>query len=77
MALTHIVMITRRQVLRYGQLELDYFRPFGLSILENLVMVELDARIIKALTLKYNPESKKPNIAFPFPRERDEFMCLC
>jgi len=56
-------------VLRYGQS--DYVRQFGMSISENLV--ELDARVIKALTLKYNPESKQPTIECalsPFNRTR-------
>jgi eukaryotic translation initiation factor 2C len=53
------VLIMCYQVLQYGQSQ--YVREFGISV-PNPGLVELDARIIKAPTLKYNPTSKQPNV---------------
>jgi len=46
------------QVLQYGQSE--YVRQFGLNVSNKLV--DLEAQIIKAPTLTYNPASKQPNV---------------
>ena len=55
------LLITRYQVLQYGQSQ--YVRQFGMNPLTNdLKLLELEGRIIKAPTLKYNPGSKRPNM---------------
>ena len=55
-----------RQVLEYGQSE--YIRQFGMTIDDN-ELLGIDARVIKAPRLKYNPASRQPNVvlvrAFP------------
>ena len=51
--------ITCYQVLKYGQSQ--YVRQFGMNPLTDK-LVDLEARIIKAPTLKYNSESKRPNV---------------
>ncbi|KAI0248860.1 Piwi domain-containing protein [Lactifluus subvellereus] len=46
-------------VLEYGQSE--YIRQFGMTI-DDDELLDIDARVIKAPRLKYNPESKQPNV---------------
>ena len=53
------LLITCYQVLQYEQSQ--YVRQFGMNPLTDK-LVDLEARIIKAPTLKYNSESKRPNV---------------
>ena len=52
------LLIMCRQVLQYGQSE--YVRQFGMNV--SNALVDLEARIIKAPTLKYNSASRQPNV---------------
>jgi len=52
------LLIMFHQVLQYGQSQ--YVRQFGMNVSNTLV--ELEARVIKAPMLKYNPTSRQPNI---------------
>ena len=52
------LLIMSHQVLQYGQSQ--YVRQFGMNVSNTLV--ELEARVIKAPMLKYNPTSKQPNV---------------
>jgi len=52
------MLIMYHQVLQYGQSQ--YVRQFGMNVSNTLV--ELEARVIKAPMLKYNPTSKQPNV---------------
>ena len=46
------------QVLQHGQSQ--YVHQFGMDISNTLV--DLNARIIRSPTLKYNPESRQPSV---------------
>ena len=50
------------QVLQYGQSE--YVRQFGINVSDTLL--DIEARVIKPPTLKYNPSSKQPNVVCKF-----------
>ena len=68
-------MLTMRyQVLQYGQSQ--YFRQFGMGVPNPSKLVELDARILEAPRLKYNPASKQPNVVCTFPFLGDKMSDL-
>jgi len=52
------LLIKYYKVLQYGQSQ--YVLQFGMNVSNTLI--DLEARIIKVPTLKYNPESKQPNV---------------
>jgi hypothetical protein len=56
--LAYILMISP-QVLEYGQSE--YVRQFGMNIPDQ-ELLGLEARIIKAPALRYNPASRQPKV---------------
>jgi Argonaute linker 2 domain len=66
--LTFLLMIPR-QVLEYGQSQ--YIRQFGMTIDDDELM-DIDARVIKPPGLRYNPESKQPNVVLV--RSSSQFM---
>ena len=66
--LTFLLMIPR-QVLEYGQSQ--YIRQFGMTIDDDELM-DIDARVIKPPRLRYNPESKQPNVVLV--RSSPQFM---
>src|SRR6267154_6721963 len=58
------MLIMCYQVLQYGQSQ--YLREFGVHVPTPTRLVELDGRIIKAPMLKYNQESRQPNVVCTF-----------
>jgi hypothetical protein len=54
------MLIMCYQVLKYG--ESQYLRELGMHVPAPTQLVELDGRIITPPTLKYNEQSRQPNI---------------
>jgi len=52
------LLIKYYKVLQYGQSQ--YVLQFGMNVSNTLI--DLEARIMKVPTLKYNPASKQPNV---------------